>query len=42
MSFRNLGENQAAQVMEMYVAFAGILLLAPIFLPEGKLGNLAT
>lgn len=36
MSFRNLGENQAAQVMEMYVAFAGILLLAPIFLPEGK------
>ena len=36
MSFRNLEENQAAQVMEMYVAFAGILLLTPLFLPEGN------
>lgn len=36
MSFRNLDERQAAQVMEMYVAFAGILLLTPLFLPEGK------
>lgn len=36
MSFRNLGESQAAQVMEMYVAFAGILLLTPLLLPEGN------
>ena len=36
MSFRNLDEGQAAQVMEMYVTFAGILLLTPLVLPEGN------
>lgn len=34
VSFRNLGEAQAAKVMEMYVAFTGILLLTPLFMPE--------
>lgn len=34
MSFRNLSQNQAAMVMEMYVAFLGILLLTPLFVPE--------
>ena len=34
LSFRNLGPDQAAKVMEMYGAFTGILLLTPLFLPE--------
>lgn len=34
VSFRNLGAEQAAKVMEMYVAFTGILLLTPLFMPE--------
>lgn len=34
MSFRNLTQQQAAQVMEMYVVLTGILLLTPLFLPE--------
>ncbi len=34
VSFRNLDAFQAAKVMEMYVAFVGILLMTPLFLPE--------
>ncbi|NBH15645.1 hypothetical protein D3Z36_16165 [Lachnospiraceae bacterium] len=34
VSFRNLDARQAAKVMEMYVAFVGILLLTPLFMPE--------
>lgn len=34
VSFRNLEAAQAAKVMEMYAAFAGILLLTPLFMPE--------
>ncbi len=34
VSFRNLDDSQAAKVMEMYVAFVGILLLTPLFMPE--------
>ena len=34
MSFRNLTQSQAAQVMEMYVALTGIVLFTPLFLPE--------
>ncbi len=34
VSFRNLNASQAAKVMEMYFAFAGILLLTPLFMPE--------
>lgn len=34
VSFRNLDEQQAAKVMEMYAAFTGILLLTPLFMPE--------
>lgn len=34
VSFRNLDASQAAKVMEMYLAFAGILLLTPLFMPE--------
>lgn len=34
VSFRNLDSQQAAKVMEMYAAFAGILLLTPLFMPE--------
>lgn len=34
VSFRNLDSNQAAKVMEMYVVFAGIMLMTPLFMPE--------
>ena len=34
MSFRNLTQAQAAQVMEMYVVLTGIVLFTPLFLPE--------
>lgn len=34
VSFRNLDDFQAAKVMEMYVSFAGILLMTPLFFPE--------
>lgn len=34
VSFRNLEAAQAAKVMEMYLAFTGILLLTPLFMPE--------
>lgn len=34
MSFRNLTQVQAAQVMEMYVVLTGIVLFTPLFLPE--------
>lgn len=34
VSFRGLGSTQAAKVMEMYAAFAGILLFTPLFMPE--------
>ena len=34
VSFRNLDASQAAKVMEMYLAFTGILLLTPLFMPE--------
>lgn len=34
VSFRGLGSAQAAKVMEMYVAFVGILLFTPLFMPE--------
>lgn len=34
VSFRNLEADQAAKVMEMYVTFAGILLMTPLFMPE--------
>lgn len=34
VSFRNLDAMQAAKVMEMYVAFNGILLMTPLFMPE--------
>ncbi len=34
VSFRNLDASQAAKVMEMYIAFTGILLLTPLFMPE--------
>lgn len=34
MSFRSLTQAQAAQVMEMYVAVTGIVLLTPLFMPE--------
>lgn len=34
VSFKGLGELQAARVMEMYAAFAGILLFTPLFMPE--------
>lgn len=34
VSFRGLESAQAAKVMEMYVAFAGILLFTPLFMPE--------
>lgn len=33
-SFRNLDASQAAKVMEMYVAFTGIFLFTPLFMPE--------
>lgn len=34
VSFKGLGSVQAAKVMEMYAAFAGILLFTPLFMPE--------
>lgn len=34
VSLKELGSMQAAKVMEMYVAFAGILLFTPLFMPE--------
>ncbi len=34
VSFKGLGDTQAAKAMEMYVAFAGILLFVPLFMPE--------
>lgn len=34
VSFRGLEDAQAAKVMEMYVAFTGILLFTPLFIPE--------
>lgn len=34
VSFKELENFQAAKVMEMYAAFAGILLFAPLFMPE--------
>lgn len=34
MSFRNLNQLQAAQVMEMYVILTGIILFVPVFMPE--------
>lgn len=34
VSFRNLDASQAAKVMEMYVAFTGIFLFTPLFMPE--------
>ena len=34
VSFRGLGDAQAAKVMEMYVAFTGILIFTPLFMPE--------
>jgi len=34
VSFKGLGETQAAKVMEMYAAFTGILLFTPLFMPE--------
>ena len=34
VSFKGLEEQQAARVMEMYAAFAGILLFPPLFMPE--------
>lgn len=34
VSFKGLEDAQAAKVMEMYVAFTGILLLTPLFMPE--------
>lgn len=34
ISFQNLNEIQSAKVLEMYMSFAGILLLVPLFLPE--------
>lgn len=34
MSFRNLNQTQAAQVMEMYVILTGIILFVPVFMPE--------
>lgn len=34
MSFRNLNQQQAAQVMEMYVILTGIILFVPVFMPE--------
>lgn len=34
ISFRNLDAEASAQVMEMYAALAGILLLTPLFAPE--------
>lgn len=34
VSFKGLEAFQAAKAMEMYVAFAGILLFTPLFMPE--------
>lgn len=34
VSFRGLESTQAAKVLEMYAAFAGILLFTPLFMPE--------
>ena len=34
VSFKGLESAQAAKVMEMYVAFVGILLFTPLFMPE--------
>ena len=34
VSFKGLESPQAAKVMEMYVAFSGILLFTPLFMPE--------
>ncbi len=34
VSFKGLETEQAAKVMEMYVAFTGILLFTPLFMPE--------
>lgn len=34
VSFKGLGDMQAAKVMEMYVTFSGILLFTPLFMPE--------
>lgn len=34
VSFKELESLQAAKVMEMYAAFAGILLFTPLFIPE--------
>lgn len=34
VSFKGLESSQAAKVMEMYVAFSGILLFTPLFMPE--------
>ena len=34
VSFKGLNSFQAAKVMEMYVAFSGILLFTPLFMPE--------
>ena len=34
VSFKGLESTQAAKVMEMYAAFAGILLFTPLFMPE--------
>lgn len=34
VSFQNLSPSQAAKAMEMFVAFTGILLFTPLFMPE--------
>ena len=34
VSFKGLGSMQAAEVMELYAAFSGILLFTPLFMPE--------
>lgn len=34
VSFQNLSPDQAAKAMEMFVAFTGILLFTPLFMPE--------
>ena len=34
VSFKGLGQAQAAKVLEMYAAFVGIVLFTPLFMPE--------
>ena len=34
MGVANLGQQDTAKVLEMYVALIGIVMLVPIFLPE--------